>query len=161
MFDRILVPLDGSRVGEAALPAVKALVSKLVLGHKIEVILFQVVSTLVHYVIAGEASAQIPYSPHEMDLIKKDAQAYLDKIAAELAALGASVQVKIATGNPAEAIIRMAEETKVDLIAMSTHGRSGLSRWAFGSVAEKVLQGQGASIPVLLVRGTPPQPSKA
>ncbi len=133
--------------------------SKLVLGHKIEIVLIRVVSTLVHYVIAGEASAQIPYSTHEMDLIKKDAQAYLDKIAAELSALGASVQVRIATGNPAEAIIRMAEETKVDLIAMSTHGRSGLSRWAFGSVAEKVAQ--GASIPILLVRGTPPQPSKA
>ncbi len=155
MFDRILVPLDGSRVGEAALPAVKALVSKLVLGHKIEVILIRVVSTLVHYVIAGEASAQIPYSPHEMDLIKKDAQAYLEKVAAELSALGASVQVRIATGNPAEAIAKTAEETKVDLIAMSTHGRSGLSRWAFGSVAQKVLQGQGAKIPILLVRGTP------
>ncbi len=156
MFDRILVPLDGSKVGESALPSVKALVTKLVLGHKIEVVLIQVVSSLMHYVIAGEASAQIPYTPHELDMIEKDARGYLGRVADELTKLGATVQVRVATGNPAEAIIKAAEDTKSDLIAMSTHGRSGLRKWAFGSVAEKVLQ--SANIPVLMVRNPAPPP---
>lgn len=158
MFDRILVPLDGSRVGEAAVPLVKAMLSKIAPTQKVDIVMVQVVTTLVHYVIAGDASAQIPYTEHEMDMIKKEAQEYLNKVASEFSQIGANVQTKIATGNPAEAIIKTAEETGADLIAMSTHGRSGFSRWAFGSVAEKVLQ--GANIPVLMVRGTQTAPPK-
>ncbi len=156
MFDRILVPLDGSKAGETALPSVKGLVSKLA-PQKVEVILIQVLSSLVHYVIAGEVSAQIPYTEQEIDAIKNSAQTYLDKIADELKKTGADVRTMVVTGNPAEGILKASEDTGSDLIAMSTHGRSGLRRWAFGSVAEKVLH--GSVIPVLMVmapKGNPP-----
>ncbi|OGO25315.1 MAG: hypothetical protein A2144_09740 [Chloroflexi bacterium RBG_16_50_9] len=56
----------------------------------------------------------------------------------------------VAIGNQADGILKAAEEAKADMIAMSTHGRSGLRRWAFGSITDKVLR--GSSVPVLTVR---------
>ncbi len=150
MFERIIVPLDGSKTGEAALPSVKALITKLTPANRVEIILVQVLAQLFHYVIAGEVSAQIPYTQHEIEAIEREKQAYLGGVAEDLRKLGADVQIKVITGNPAVGILRTTDETKADLIAMSTHGRSGLSRWAFGSVTAKVLQ--SATIPVLLVR---------
>jgi len=150
MYERILVPLDGSKVGEAALPYVEEFVSKLAAGTKVEVTLLQVVSSLAHYVIAGEASASIPYTEKEMEQIKKKAIDYLDKVGEGLRSKGAIVRTKVETGNAAKGINKVADETNADLIAMSTHGRSGFSRLALGSVTDKVLR--GGDIPVLVVR---------
>jgi nucleotide-binding universal stress UspA family protein len=150
MYERILVPLDGSKVGEGALPHVEELVSKLSPEVKAEVTLLQVVSPLSHYIVAGEAGAQIPYTPQEMAQIKKRAMGYLDKAGEGLRGTKAVVNIKVAVGNAAEEIMKAAEEIKADLIAMSTHGRSGISRWAFGSVTDRVLR--GANVPILLVR---------
>ncbi len=150
MHERILVPLDGSKVGEAALPYIEDLVAKVGSCSTVEVVLLQVITSLSHYVLAGETSAQIPYTDRELGQIKKKATEYLDKAAANLRSKGATVKTIIATGNAAEEIIKTARETSADLIAMSTHGRSGLSRWALGSVTDKVLrEGQ---VPVLTVR---------
>ena len=63
---------------------------------------------------------------------------------------GVTINTMVTTGNAAEEILKAADELKVELIAMSTHGRSGLRRLAFGSITDKVLH--GASIPVLMVR---------
>ncbi len=150
MYERILVPLDGSKVGEAALPLVEELMSKLAPGLKVEVTLLQVVSSLAHYVVAGEASAQIPYTEKEMEEIKKKAIDYLDKAGEALRSKGAIVKTRVEAGNAAEEISKAADEINVDMVAMSTHGRSGLSRWAFGSVTDKVLR--GGKVPVLIVR---------
>ena len=150
MYERMLVPLDGSKVGEAALPYVEELVSKLALGTKVEVTLFQVVSSLTHYVVAGEASAPIPYTEQEMQQIKKKAIDYLDKAGEGLRSKGAIVRTKVETGKAAEGIIKVADEINAGLIAMSTHGRSGFSRLTLGSVTDKVLR--GGNIPVLVVR---------
>ena len=150
MYERILVPLDGSKVGEAALPCVEELLTKLAPKLKVEVILFQVVSSLTHYVIAGEASVQIPYSEKEVEYIKRKSRQYLEKIGESLKSKGATVKTKVATGNAAQEIIKAADEVKADMVAMSTHGRSGLSRLTFGSITAKVLQ--GGNVPVLVVR---------
>ncbi len=150
MYERILVALDGSREAEAALPYVEGLITLLAPVKKIEVTLLQVLSSLVHYVIAGEVSAQVPYTEREVELIRQQAIAYLGKVGEGLKNKGAVVHTKVMMGNAAEGIISAADESKADLIAMSTHGRTGLSKWAFGSVAEKVLR--GAHVPVLLVR---------
>lgn len=150
MYERILVPLDGSQVGETALVHVEKLVSKLVPKVKTEVILFQVISSLSHYVIAGEASVQVPYSDKEIVQIKKKTKDYLDKAGEGLRSKGAIVKTKVATGRAAGEIIKAADELKVDLIAMSTHGRSGLSRLTFGSITDKVLR--AGTVPVLAVR---------
>ncbi len=150
MIERILVPLDGSRVGEAALPLVEELVSKLGPTTKVKVTLFQAITSTSHWVIAGEASARIPYTEKEFELIQRDAKKYLNKIGERLRSLGATVKTKTSVGDAAGEILKTADETNANLIAMSTHGRSGLSRWAFGSVTEKVLR-EGLT-PILTVR---------
>ena len=150
MFERILVPLDGSKVGEAALAHVEQLVSKMAPEVKTEVILFQVISSLGHYVIAGEASVQVPYTDKEIAQIKKKVKDYLDKAGEGLRSKGITVKTKVATGKAAEEIVKATDELKADLIAMSTHGRSGLSRLTFGSITDKVLR--TGNVPVLVVR---------
>ena len=150
MYERILVPLDGSKVGEAALVHVEKLVSKMAPKVKTEVILFQVISSLTHYVVAGEASVQVPYSEKEVAQIKKKAREYLDRAGESLRNKGVTVKTKVATGKTVGEIVKAADEIKVDLIAMSTHGRSGLSRLTFGSITDKVLR--TGNVPVLVVR---------
>jgi len=149
MGEKILIPLDGSRIGEAALPYVEELVSKLSPRVKVEVTLLQVVSLLTHYVVAGEAVAPITYTEKEMEQIQQEARDYLNTVG-EGISKKVGVKIKVEVGNAAEEIIKAADEINVDLIAMSTHGRHGISRWAFGSVTDKVLR--GGHKPVLLVR---------
>ena len=150
MFERILVPLDGSEMGESALSYVEELVSKLSPGLKVEVTLLQVVSSLTYYVVAGEASARVPYTERELEQIKKRAMDYLEKAGKDLKNKGAIVRYKVEVGNPAEEINKVADEINADLVAMSTYGRSGFRRWAFGSTTDRVLR--GGRIPVLMVR---------
>ena len=150
MFERILVPLDGSQVGEAALSHVERLVSKIVPTVKTEVILFQVISSLSHYVIAGEASVQVPYTDSEVAQIKRKVKEYLEKAGEGLRNMRVTTKTQVATGKAAEEIIKAADDLKADLIAMSTHGRSGLSLLTFGSITGKVLR--TSSVPVLVIR---------
>ena len=157
MEQKILLPLDGSKVGEAALPLVEDLVSKLLPGSKVEVTLLQVVSSLPYYVVAGEAGLQMPYTEAELEQSRRKALDYLEVTSESLKSTGATVQIKVGIGNPVDEILRVADEINANLIAMSTHGRSGISRWAFGSITDRVLR--GASTPILLVRA-PREPKK-
>ncbi len=150
MGEKILIPLDGSKIGEAALPYVEELVSKLSPRVKVEVTLLQVVSLLTHYVVAGEAVAPITYTEKEMEQIQQEARDYLNTVGEGVRSKRVSVKIRVGIGNAAEEIIKAADEINVDLIAMSTHGRHGISRWAFGSVTDRVLR--GGHKPVLLVR---------
>jgi len=150
MYERILDPLDGSKVGEAALPYIEELVSKLSPEVKVEITLFQAVSSVTHAVVAGGETAKIPYTEKEIEQIKEKTVDYLEKAGEGLKSKGAIVKCKVEVGKPAEEIIKAANEINADLIAMSTHGRSGISRWAFGSVTDKVLR--GGNKPVLMVR---------
>jgi len=152
MHERVLVPLDGSKVGEAALPVIERLITKLAPEIKVEVTLLGVVASLTHWVVVGEASAPISYTEEELGLIKQEVSDYLDKAGEGLRNKGAIVKTKVSTGNAAEEILKAADETSADMIAMSTHGRSGLRRIAFGSITDKVLW--GASVPVLTVRAS-------
>lgn len=150
MYERILVPLDGSKVGETAVKNVENLAIKLNPTTKVEVILLQVISDLTFDVLTDSPAAQLPYSENDMRRIKRNVQEYLDKIAKTLTEKGISVSTMITEGNAAEEIIKAAQKSNADLIAMSTHGRSGLRRWALGSITDKVLH--ESSIPVLTVR---------
>ena len=151
MFERILVPLDGSKVGETALPAVEELAQKLTASAKVEVVLLQTITTLTHYVIAGEASTSVPYTEKEVDQIKGKSAEYLENAAQRLRAKGITARPIVTTSNSAaEEIMRVADEEKAGLIAMASHGRHGLSRWAFGSVTDKVLR--SSTVPVMIVR---------
>jgi nucleotide-binding universal stress UspA family protein len=150
MFSKVLVPLDGSKVGEAAIPVIEQLIDKLAKGTKVEVILIGVITLLRHWVVVGEASAPVSYTEEELRLIKQNVEKYLIKTGESLKKRGVAIQTMVSTGNAADEIIRAADDTKADLLAMSTHGRSGLRRLAFGSVTDKVLH--HSKIPVLMVR---------
>jgi nucleotide-binding universal stress UspA family protein len=137
MYEKILVPLDGSKIGEAALPYVEELLNSFTPGKKVEVTLIRVVVDLTHA---------------ELEQLKKKATAYLNEVGKRLKKnKGVVVKPMVRIGtNAADEIIKASDEIKVDLIAISTHGRSGISRWAFGSIADKILR--GGSTPVLMVR---------
>lgn len=150
MYEKILVPLDGSKTAEAALPNVEDLVIRMAPNTKIEVTLLQVISNLTYNVMTPEEQAQIPYSEKELSQIKQAALDYLEKVAAKLRAKGIEVKTMVMVGHAAEEIIEAAKQTGANVIAMSTHGYSGIKRWALGSVADKVLR--ISEIPVFVIR---------
>ena len=150
MAEKILIPLDGSKIGEAALPYVEELMSKLSPRVKVELTLLQVVSFLTHYAVAGEAATPIFYTEKEMEQIQQEARDYLNRVGEGIRGKRVSVEIRVGIGSAADEIIKAADEINVDLIAMSTHGRHGISRWAFGSVTDKVLR--GGHKPMLVVR---------
>jgi len=123
MKEKILVPLDGSKVGEAALPHVEDLVTKLLPEVKVEVTLIQVLSSLSHYVVAGEASARIPYTEQEIEQMKKKSSQYLKMAGQALRKKGANIKVRVAVGHAADEIIKAADEINTDIISMSSQGR--------------------------------------
>lgn len=134
MYRKILVPLDGSEIAENILPHVK----DMALTHQAEVILLRVLP----------ATGVLP-SAAERELT--EARNYLSAVEKRLQQEGVNVRFSVRHGeNAAAEITDYAEVNDVALIAMSTHGRGGVSRWIFGSVAEKVLQ--GTNKPILLVR---------
>ena len=136
MYEKILVPLDGSEVAEAVLPNVEDLAVKMAPAISIEITLIQVVSLLTYNVLTEDEKYQVPYSDNEMGQIKQKVQAYLDKVAAGLKSKGINVKTMVRAGHAAEEIIDAAHEMNANLIAMSTHGLSGIKRWALGSIAD-------------------------
>jgi nucleotide-binding universal stress UspA family protein len=150
MFEKILVPLDGSKVGEAALPVIGRLIDKCAPSSKIEITLIGVITLLRHWVVVGEASAPVSYTEEELTLIKERVAENLARVAETIKKPNISIKTIVSTGNAADEILKAADDVKADLIAMSTHGRSGLRRLAFGSITDKVLH--ASRVPVLMVR---------
>ena len=151
MYEKIVVPLDGSKVGEAALPYVEDIVSKLSPEVKTEIVLLQVVAPTTIPTTSGRTHSGIPYTEQQLEETEKKAMEYLNQTGKALKSKGVTVTAKVAVGDASEHIVKVAEEIDANLIAMSTHGRSGFSRWAFGSVTDKVLRREGR-IPVAMIR---------
>jgi nucleotide-binding universal stress UspA family protein len=134
MYDRILVPLDGSDLARAILPRVVEMAG----AHKSEVVLLRVLPE----------SGVLPKTAAKQ---RQEAEERLTSAEQELLNEGVNVRHTIRHGSdPAAEIVDYAEVNEVDLIAMSTHGRGGIGRWVFGSVAARVLE--GTTKPILLVR---------
>jgi len=140
----ILVTLDGSPMAEQVLPVVTALARSL--GSVMT--LFQVPIAHTADWVTGEW-----YFPVQgvIDAAEADVQAYLTSVAGRLRAQGLDVCTATAMGAVADCIVDYAQANQMDLVAMCTHGRTGLARWALGSVADRVLR--AGSTPILLVRG--------
>lgn len=138
MFERILVPLDGSPRAEVILTQV----ARLLRLKDSEIILCQ--------------SSHVPLDFHTTRTaaidarMQEEATSYLNGVARRLSDQGARVRVRVGNGSPAEMILDIAANEGATMIAMSTHGRSGIARWIMGSVAEKVVR--ASTVPVLLVR---------
>ena len=151
MYERIVVPLDGSKVGEAALSYVEDIVSKLSPEVKTEVILLQVLAPASVSTVSGRTPEVAPYTVQELAKTEEKAMEYLNQIGEALRSKGVTVTAKVAVGDASDQIVKVAEEVDANLITMSTHGRSGFSRWAFGSVTDRVLRKEGR-IPIAMVR---------
>ena len=142
MFERILLTVDGSPFSEQDIPYAKALaaceggaIHVLRVAQAIAPIDFPVGSALYQQIVAQELAA---------------AQSYVDDLVVALRAEGVVADGEVQVGDPASLIMETAARTNCRVIVMATHGRSGLGRLVFGSVADQVLR--GASIPVLMVR---------
>ncbi len=145
ILSKILVTLDGSKEGEAVIPHVEELASKL----QAEVILLQVIAPDYHIYASGGPEYGV-YAEQQMESMKKFVRDYLDEIIARLEQREVIAKAEIILGTAAETIINFADQINASLVAMTTHGRSGVSRWAIGSVAERVLR--AGNTPLLLVR---------
>lgn len=137
MDSTVLVALDGSKNAEKVLPYVEPLLKK-----------SKRRALLIHVLPPGDDSPEAA------------GQAYLKEVASRLAKQKIKAEGELIHGDPAVAIVRVAEKLKADLVAFTSHGQGGLAQWVFGSVAQKILR--GCSRPLLVVRAleTPGVPVK-
>ena len=146
-YKHILVPLDGSDLAELAVSDAFGLAQL----SRAEITLLQVVYPVEH-VIGTEIGHPI-YIDQQWENQRVLALEYLNEVRQRVNSDGLTVHLAVEMGSAAETIIDYAHHHPIDLIVMATHGRSGLQRWVYGSVADKVLR--GADVPVLLVRTHP------
>ncbi|MDO8751625.1 MAG: universal stress protein [Dehalococcoidia bacterium] len=156
-MERILVPLDGSPLAEEALPHAKKLASR----FSGIIFLVRVIPTAQQLAAASFASASgmqgvPPIDVSSMDKVVElqleEARAYLTEAARKIQAEGIQAEWEVREGAAAEVIIQCAREKRIDGIVISSHGRSGLGRLVFGSVADRVIRDSG--IPVMVIKPT-------
>jgi nucleotide-binding universal stress UspA family protein len=132
MYEKILVPLDGSALAEQALRHA----GEIARGTGTEILLMQAIYLPVPVVSEPVLLAE----GRVLEEAARVASEYLERVEAQLTEKGHRVRTVVDERPPAEAILHVADREKVDLIVMSTHGRSGLSRLMMGSIAESVLR---------------------
>lgn len=146
MFDRIMVPLDGSELAECVLPYTQGIAK----GSGHELVLLRVVERMEHLYRGLESAIPKEQRRKIEDDSVGIADTYLKGIARKLEGQGFSVTTKVLLGKVAETIIDYANKNNVNLIMIASHGRSGIGHWIVGSVADRVLR--GVCIPVMMVR---------
>jgi len=137
MYKSILVPLDGSKIAENILTEVEELA--VLLKAKLSLV----------YVSKAHVLPGVDPTGEQVRVIN-EAQEYLENIKEQLSAKIIDIKLHSPYGYPADKILEVCKRHDIDLIAMSTHGRSGIGRWLLGSVAEKVVR--HSEVPVLLLR---------
>ncbi len=143
MYHRVVVPLDGSELAEDVLPHV----AELIRGRDSQVFLLSVTPLM-----KGTIPPFVDLRPKraEQQRVAQALEEYLRTAAGPLVSVAADVHVNVRLGRPADEILTFVGEVDADLIAMSTHGRSGLGHRVFGNVTDRVLR--GTECPVLLVQ---------
>jgi len=146
MYSKILVPLDGSTRAETILPHALSLATK----YRAKLLLLQVVEPVVAMVTPYD---MVPYVDNEAaERQLQEARGYLASKEGEVRGQGIEVKTIVESGPVVTAILDVAEREKADLIAMASHGRTGLSRVFYGSVAAGILH--KADRPLLLIRAS-------
>jgi nucleotide-binding universal stress UspA family protein len=150
MYKRIMVPLDGSKLAECVFPHLETIVKG---SPSPEVIVVQAVEPL--SVPYGREIAKFTsleqvkaFETHQ----KAEAEKYLKETLARLKKTGVNARADLVYGKAGEALSDYATKNEVDLVVIATHGRSGLSRWAWGSVADRLLH--SLQVPLLMVRAS-------
>jgi len=144
MLKRVLVPLDGSLLAQMALDFATQIV-----GAHCEIVLLTAIQPPDVPIYGTSPMMMVSPDYASVEALQKDAERYLNSVAETLHEHGFQVRTKVEIGESAQAIVQAASAADVDMIIMSTHGRSGLSRWIFGSVTGRVLS--VATRPVLVV----------
>jgi len=145
MYKKMLAPLDGSGFSECSLEHVRTVAIGCQVPEVVLLMVVEPIKTIAYAETSGDWVAE--KEKHN----QAEAEKYLSELAENLEGEGVVVQAAVVHGNPAEEILDYAKNNQVGLIVMSTHGRSGISRWAFGSVTDRVLR--HSAVPVLI---TPP-----
>lgn len=141
MYKKILVPLDGSTLAEAALPHARALAK----SESAEIIILRIpVTPSMEFLARNPVMAE-----RIIEEMEKETREYLETETAMLKKEGWQVSGMVREGLIPETILAVADETHADVIVMSTHGRSGIQRWLMGSVADRVVH--HSHIPVMLI----------
>ena len=145
MYKRILVPLDGSQIAECVIPHIEAIAH----DSSAEVELISVIEPF-----DIPTRGKIALSEDDLKSIdaeaKQEAHTYLKNVANRLGGAKVKAHSVVITGKPAESLIDYAVNNDIDLIIMATHGRSGITKWFFGSIAEKLMR--AVEIPILLIK---------
>jgi nucleotide-binding universal stress UspA family protein len=148
MFEKILVCLDGSALAEQILPyAIEEAIR-----FRSKVVLLQIVEAhTVPVVEAGASALAVEASAQQIEKEQRDVKAYLEALTQSLLEKGVDAEYVTLQGvQIGQTIVDYAKQNEVNLIAIATHGRSGLKRLVLGSVAEFVLRESG--LPILLIR---------
>ncbi|OGP56337.1 MAG: hypothetical protein A2Y65_10400 [Deltaproteobacteria bacterium RBG_13_52_11] len=154
MYKKIMVPLDGSELAECVLPHVESIAK----GCGVPKVIFVRVVEPSFLPIAANVAGGATLTEEEAAAMRKrqdehnkaEAKKYLGDIIKRSKDSGVTLKAEVIMGKPADSIAEYAEKNGVDLIMIATHGRSGVSRWVFGSVADRVMR--SACVPVLMVR---------
>lgn len=147
---QIVILLDGSELAESVLPHVEAISEYQTSMQNVVLLRVCEPPSMPSYYPPNVPAMPAEFIRSTMESEKAAAEKYLVQIARKMNETGFSVSSEVLSGNPAEEIIRYTDEHTCSLIVMSTHGRSGLTRWVYGSVTERILA--KASSPVLLIR---------
>jgi nucleotide-binding universal stress UspA family protein len=150
MYKKILVPLDGSELSQCSLDHVRAIgkgceVPEIVLLRVVEPLSANQVSSLAQ--IKGDLVSQLE-AEH-----KAEATEYITNMAKTLSEEGLAARGEVLYGKAADKIVEYAENNNIDLIIMGSHGRSGITRWAMGSVADRVANHSVAPVLIVSPRG--------
>jgi nucleotide-binding universal stress UspA family protein len=149
MYKRILVPLDGSLLAESAVPHAVAQAE----CFQAELVLIRVMEPLTESV-----GKSLPGIDQAEEWTREIACDYIEQVADGVRKVGISVRAEVIEGHPHHKIVEYAQSNDVDLIVISARGRSGISRWLMGSVADRVIR--GAEMTVLVVRAAKPVQAK-
>jgi nucleotide-binding universal stress UspA family protein len=145
-YKKILVPLDGSDLAECVLPHVESITK----GCGVEEVVFLRVVEPFHQICDYEGClSQETINSIDADS-KATAESYLSQLIKRVRYDGVSIKPEVITGTPVESIADYAAKNSMDLIAIATHGRSGISRWSWGNVADRILR--SSCVPILMVR---------
>jgi nucleotide-binding universal stress UspA family protein len=140
VYERILVPLDGSALAETALV------------HAVQMAeIFQAELILLRVAFVPTFPGSDTTAAQHAALA--ESEAYLERIASALSSRGLTIHTVVRSGKAAETIVEHALQQKVSVIVMATHGHHGVDQWPLGSIADKVLRSM--QVPVLLIRPTP------
>ena len=147
MYEKIMVPLDGSELAECVLPHMEGLIKGCHVSNVVFVRVAQPPVPPSHY---GEVSISPEIYEETESARKAEAKDYLDQIKNRLKYEGTELHSEVLVGGVADSLADYTEKNDIDLIIMATHGRSGITRWVRGSIADKILR--SSNVPVLMVR---------